>query len=266
MMNLGDLIDLLACPDCGAVAMTVSESPSGCECGACGRLCVRKDGFLDMLPEDMEYSPAQRFFHNRLLVKGYDSFRHSNLVGFFSRMNKEEEIDLLVDCLEMEEGSTLLDLACGSGYFSRAFLEAVPGLRLIGLDLSGEMLTMARDILEAPFGDRLFLIRGDAMSLPLVDDGFSRVSCCGGLHDFPEPYSALEQISRVAADRGARFAGLTFASTDEDASGFLKKLYAKFLGVTFVGMKQAGEKLKNEGFTEFTYQYARSVGYFCATR
>lgn len=85
-------------------------------------------------------------------------------------------------------GGTVLDLGCGSGQYLRYFAERRPDVRLIGLDLSREMIELGRrTIIDAGLGSRIDLriadiTRLDPASLPAID----AVSCIYTLHHLPD--------------------------------------------------------------------------------
>jgi ubiquinone/menaquinone biosynthesis C-methylase UbiE len=49
----------------------------------------------------------------------------------------------LLRLMALEKGETVLDLACGPGFFSRAF--AAAGAKVVGADISEELIAMARE-------------------------------------------------------------------------------------------------------------------------
>lgn len=49
----------------------------------------------------------------------------------------------LLRVLELKKGERVLDIACGQGFFSRAFAEA--GARVVGVDISPELIIKARE-------------------------------------------------------------------------------------------------------------------------
>ncbi len=85
---------------------------------------------------------------------------------------------------------TLLEVGCGTGYFSR-WLAAL-GWRVVGLDHSPAMLAQARA------GGGLPLVQGDALALPLGDGGADVVALITVLEFLPAARSALAEAWRVA--------------------------------------------------------------------
>ena len=68
--------------------------------------------------------------------------------------------------LELRGDELVLDAGCGTGRLTADLLEAVPRGRVVGVDLSENMLRSAREHLSARFGGRLFLLAADLPHLP----------------------------------------------------------------------------------------------------
>jgi demethylmenaquinone methyltransferase/2-methoxy-6-polyprenyl-1,4-benzoquinol methylase len=94
------------------------------------------------------------------------------------------------------EGALVLDLASGTGDFSRLVLDHAPGARSIALDLTEPMLRLARKrgLSEA--------VCGDAAALPFADASFHCVFIGYGLRNFPNLNAALGEIARVTRPGG----------------------------------------------------------------
>ncbi len=59
-----------------------------------------------------------------------------------------------------------MDAGCGTGRLTGELLEALPGGRVVGIDLSQHMLRKAREHLHAHFNSRLSLVACDLLDLP----------------------------------------------------------------------------------------------------
>jgi demethylmenaquinone methyltransferase/2-methoxy-6-polyprenyl-1,4-benzoquinol methylase len=94
--------------------------------------------------------------------------------------------------LRLPQGSTVLDLACGTGDLCREL--AAGGLRPIGADLSFGMLAAART--TAP------LLHGDALRLPLPDGSVDGVTCGFALRNFVDLGAFLDEVARVVRPGG----------------------------------------------------------------
>lgn len=91
----------------------------------------------------------------------------------------------------------VLDLACGTGDFARAFQKAEPAL-VVGSDFSQNMLRLAAQ----RSGSDLRWCRGDAMALPFEDGAFTIVSCAFGVRNFQELLPGLREMYRVLSPGG----------------------------------------------------------------
>ena len=97
-----------------------------------------------------------------------------------------------VEALALPAGSTVLDLAAGTGDFCRDLAKA--GLLPVGLDLSFGMLSHART--DAP------LVQCDALRLPMQDGAVDGVTCGFALRNFSDLDAFFAEIGRVTRDGG----------------------------------------------------------------
>ena len=98
----------------------------------------------------------------------------------------------------------ILDVACGTGALTRTVAKSI-GLtgRVVGLDLSPDMLAVARGL--APQESRTASIEwheGDVSDLPFEDKTFDIVFCAFGLMFFPDKVTALKEMRRVLKPDG----------------------------------------------------------------
>jgi trans-aconitate 2-methyltransferase len=73
----------------------------------------------------------------------------------------------VLDRLPLRGDETVADAGCGSGKVTAKLLERLPGGRVIGMDLSENMLQTARQHLEARFPAQVFFIATDLQDIPL---------------------------------------------------------------------------------------------------
>lgn len=94
--------------------------------------------------------------------------------------------------LALPHGSTVLDLACGTGDFCRGL--AAMGLRPVGIDMSLGMLQAART--DAP------LAQADALRLPVADRSVDGVTCGFALRNFRELPPFFAELARAVRPAG----------------------------------------------------------------
>ena len=116
-------------------------------------------------------------------------------------MKDEHRIARLLLGLSPRDG--VLDVACGTGNFTRGFVKTVgPEGLAVGIDVSETMLTRAvADTSEAGL-DQVAYVRGDAQELPFRDQSFDAVCCFAAFHLFADPSRALDRMTSVLAPGG----------------------------------------------------------------
>jgi trans-aconitate methyltransferase len=68
--------------------------------------------------------------------------------------------------LPLDGDELVLDIGCGTGRLTEQLLERLPDGRAIGVDLSSNMLTVAREYLAPRFGSKIQFVFADAGALP----------------------------------------------------------------------------------------------------
>ena len=96
-----------------------------------------------------------------------------------------------------------LDLGCGTGEMLKLILQKNDQKDLYGIDLSEEMLAVAKS--KLPNRVRLFL--GDSESLPFPDNSFDVVYCNDSFHHYPAPQNVLMEVHRVLKPGGTFLIG-----------------------------------------------------------
>jgi SAM-dependent methyltransferase len=103
--------------------------------------------------------------------------------------------ELVAERVGAGPGEELLDVATGSG--NVAIAAAARGARVTGLDLTPELLAVAREHATAA-GVEVAWLEGDAEQLPFADGSFDCVSSCFGVIFAPRHEHAARELARVA--------------------------------------------------------------------
>ncbi len=104
----------------------------------------------------------------------------------------------------LKHGGIALDLCCGTGMITADLAERTgPEGRVTGMDLSGEMLAVARQRLsKRGLAGRVELVQGDVAVLPFAVDSFDCVTIGYGLRNVHDPGRVLGEIQRVLKPGG----------------------------------------------------------------
>jgi ubiquinone/menaquinone biosynthesis C-methylase UbiE len=98
---------------------------------------------------------------------------------------------------QLHGNERVLDLACGTGELERLLLNNYPNLEIVGVDLSDEMLELAKQKLPD-----LEFIKADAIALPFAEQSFDTVIIASAFHYFESPSIALTEIRRILKPQG----------------------------------------------------------------
>ncbi len=126
----------------------------------------------------------------------YDCFTRWFSFGMDAGWKLELVRDLLAAIQSGAKPQLGLDLACGTGDLARALADALPGWRFQGVDISPQMIALAKPHPRVAFSV------GDATRLA-EDEGSVQVVAVGyGLRNFSDFRAGLREIHRVLAPGG----------------------------------------------------------------
>jgi len=158
-----------------------------------------------------------------------------------------EVINETLDALRGLEDKLLLEVGIGSGRIGLPLLETV-NPRLIGLDLSLQMLELARKKMSL-YKQKLDLILGDADHLPFIKGVFDALVCISTMHYFTSYERSLAEFSRVLKENGVFLYG-DVSIHELDKHSFLDRL-EKTLSKAHARYYKPSEMVKmleNQGF------------------
>ncbi len=117
-----------------------------------------------------------------------------DLIFLFDRM-----IEATIERIAPVKGDKVLDVGCGRAVDTIQI--AQKGCKAVGLEPSRKMLGRSR-VCVADSGSSVDLVQGIGENLPFRSGSFDWVMCKGALDHFPDPYKAVEEISRVLKPNG----------------------------------------------------------------
>lgn len=94
----------------------------------------------------------------------------------------------------LKPGDRILDVGCGKGFLLHDFLQVMPGVEVVGVDISEYAIEHAKEEVKAS------LQVGHAQELPFEDDSFDLVVSITTLHNLycHEFVRALKEVERVS--------------------------------------------------------------------
>ncbi len=106
----------------------------------------------------------------------------------------------LLAYVNLPPASNVLDMGCGTGRLLNRLASEFPDLRGTGLDLSPQMLRIAR--YENCHHPRLIYIQGQADSLPFAEAQFNAVFSTISFLHYLQPEQVLSEVARVLQKNG----------------------------------------------------------------
>lgn len=96
-----------------------------------------------------------------------------------------------------------LDIATGTGDMAILLARKAPDCDIIGLDISGKMLDIAREkIQKRGLSDRIDFQQGDSENLPFTDNTFDVITVAFGVRNFENTLQGLKECNRVLKPAG----------------------------------------------------------------
>ena len=200
----------------------------------------------------------------------------SSIADRYDRMNRVMSLALdrrwrqkVIADLDLPPRANVLDLACGTGDFTVALLRQFPDARVTGVDLTPEMLAIARQKLAGSAG--VTFCTGDAQDLAAFDDAtFDLVVCAFGFRNFPDKEKALAACHRVLKPAG-RLVVLELFRPESRLVGTFVNLWLSLVAFLFASGAQkayaylrrsVAETLRADAFVSL----AARVGFRCDRR
>lgn len=148
-------------------------------------------------------------------------------------------IEMLAQRVNAEGELRILDVATGTGDVAIALARRFPKARIIGVDISEEMMTIGRaKIAAAGLSDRIELVSGDAMKLAFEDNSFDAVTCSFGVRNFPHIARGIKEFSRVVR-RDGHVLVLEFFRPRNLLLGYAVAAWLTVVGTIFASSKRA---------------------------
>lgn len=128
----------------------------------------------------------------------YDGLNRVISMGADLRWRKK-----VVKAIQKTHPESILDIATGTGDLAIQYAECIPAKRIVGLDLSEGMLSVARQkVKENPATEGIEFIKGDSENLPFPANSFDAISVSFGIRNFENLEKGLSEILRVLKPGG----------------------------------------------------------------
>ncbi|WP_262273423.1 class I SAM-dependent methyltransferase [Microvirga yunnanensis] len=160
---------------------------------------------------------------------------YEQLMGRWSR----RLAPLFIDFAAVRDGTSILDVGCGTGSLTFALLEAFPTAQIKGLDYSQAFIDYASS--KALADGRLVFEQGDAAALPYEDQAFDAALSLLVLNFVPDAQKAARELVRVT-----RLGGVVAAAVWDFKGGLT---HMRVLADTAAALDPSGEAFRARLFS-----------------
>jgi len=107
----------------------------------------------------------------------------------------------VLDKMHLRTTDNVLDAGCGSGWLSRRIASLVPEGRVVGMDISDEMIRLARR--ASLDHDNILYVVGEAGEIPWEPNFFQHAISVESAYYWPDPAAGVRELHRVLRPGGA---------------------------------------------------------------
>ncbi|MDD3296613.1 MAG: methyltransferase domain-containing protein [Candidatus Omnitrophica bacterium] len=224
------VVSKLLCPNCFCGNLELEEylfdqdyvNEGRLTCLSCGLWYRIQNGIGDLLPLSLRNNELYSKFAQRYKLPfsiSESKKRYSQEVSQmnFFKKNKDKYEEAIVDSnfykalcevtfsgwakRKIKKKDLVLDAGCGTGI--QSLVLAKNGIRTIGIDISEEMLLIAKDKADsAGLSSFVDFIMASAERLPFKNDTFDACVLYGVLHHLSNPQNALIDVSKKIKNKG----------------------------------------------------------------
>jgi ubiquinone/menaquinone biosynthesis C-methylase UbiE len=107
----------------------------------------------------------------------------------------------VLEKMRLAPADNVLDIGCGAGWLSRRLARLVPEGRVVGMDISDEMVRRARR--AAADCDNVLFVAGGVEAIPWEANFFSHAISVESAYYWPDPAAGLKELFRVLHEGGS---------------------------------------------------------------
>ena len=171
----------------------------------------------------------------------------------------------LVRALNIKKGTRVLDLACGQGFFSRAF--ALEGAEVAGVDISKELIGIAQK--NSPKEIRYFARSAEDLAV-FTDGYFEKITIVLAIQNIEAPHKVFKECARILKPDGKLFIVLNhpaFRVLKESSWGYDEDLKVQYRRIDryMSESKVEVDMLPSRPGTVMTVSFHRPLQYYFKT-
>ena len=114
----------------------------------------------------------------------------------------------VIEKMRLAPTDNVLEIGCGTGWLARRLAALVPEGRVVGMDVSDEMVRRARR--SAASLENTLFVRGSVEEIPWEANFFTRAISIESAYYWPDPRAGLREILRVLREGGSAWSVINY--------------------------------------------------------
>lgn len=110
--------------------------------------------------------------------------------------------------MDLQADENILDVGCGSGWLVKLLATRITEGRIVGMDISDEMVRLARRATAEL--ENVLCVVGSVEEIPWQAHFFTRVVSVESAYYWPDPARGLKEISRVMQEGGSAWININY--------------------------------------------------------
>jgi SAM-dependent methyltransferase len=230
------------------------EIVTGTACAADGGCYPIRDGILDLLPESLALSAAQRSNFVWPTTAFYEQVWRVRSLSLLSGepFPVNREIGIINRWLRPERGGVFIDVGTSHGLYARNIAHRLrqsgaPGT-IIALDIALPMLQRARALVMQKGYTTIDLVRARGQAIPVADGSVDGVVNGGTFNEMGEQARALAEVRRVLK-LGGCFVCMSLLAGTTRAGRAMQRALHRSSGLLFPTVAEANALYHDAGLT-----------------
>jgi ubiquinone/menaquinone biosynthesis C-methylase UbiE len=157
--------------------------------------------------------------------------------------------DPTLEQMNLRPADTVLDIGCGTGWLARQIAIKVPEGRVVGIDISDEMIKQAQRSTDGL--DNLTFLTGGVDLIPWQDDFFTRAISVESAYYWPDPARGVREIFRVLRPGGSAWILINFYRDNPYSHQWVDELTVP---VKLLSAEEWASLFRETGFSEAAHR------------
>lgn len=155
----------------------------------------------------------------------------------------------VLDRMRLKPDDNVLDVGCGAGWLSSLLAEQVPEGRVVGIDVSDEMIRHARR--RNAHLENVLSVVGEAEQIPWDAQFFTQAISVESAYYWPDPAKALREIFRVLREGGEAWIAINYYRDNPHSQQWAEVLT---IPAHLLSAEEWAAQFREAGFTDVAHE------------